>query len=244
VRLKVVLGCRAGTSLPLNVSYHLASAIYRAIERADARLSLELHVPNRPKFFTFSKLFVPKKNFRIDGEKLIIEDEEVHFFFSSLRDELAAMLVEGLLRRPEMRIAGSDFSVLGIEVLEEKEIGGEERFVTLSPVYATKAVNGKALDLYPLQREFYDVLSGNLLKKYALFYGRKPENPEIAFEVESFKPKRFLVKDTWHRCCEMVFRARGDPKLIEIGYKAGFGSKNSMGFGMVKIASKKFGGGR
>jgi CRISPR-associated endoribonuclease Cas6 len=33
----------------------------------------------------------------------------------------------------------------------------------------------------------------------------------------------------------MVFRARGDPKLIEIGYKAGFGSKNSMGFGMVKV---------
>jgi CRISPR/Cas system endoribonuclease Cas6 (RAMP superfamily) len=36
VRLKVVLGCRAGTSLPLNVSYHLASAIYStsAIYRA------------------------------------------------------------------------------------------------------------------------------------------------------------------------------------------------------------------
>jgi CRISPR-associated endoribonuclease Cas6 len=42
----------------------------------------------------------------------------------------------------------------------------------------------------------------------------------------------------------MVFRAKGDPKLIEIGYKAGFGSKNSMGFGMVRIASKKFGGER
>lgn len=46
---------------------------------------------------------------------------------------------------------------------------------------------------------------------------------------------RILVKDTWHRCCEMIFRVRGDPKLIEIGYKAGFGSKNSMGFGMVKV---------
>ncbi|MEG9194757.1 MAG: CRISPR-associated endoribonuclease Cas6 [Archaeoglobales archaeon] len=236
MRLKVVLGCRAGTSLPLNVSYHLASAIYRAIERADARLSLELHVPNRPKFFTFSKLFVPKKNFRIDGEKLIIEDEEVHFFFSSLRDELAAMLVEGLLRRPEMRIAGSDFSVLGIEVLEEKEIGREERFVTLSPVYATKAVNGKALDLYPTQKEFYEVLLRNLIRKYAIFYGKQPENPKLKFKIESFKPKRIQIKDTWHRCCEMTFEAEGNPELLELGYKAGFGGKNSMGFGMVKLA--------
>jgi hypothetical protein len=42
---------------------------------------------------------------------------------------------------------------LGIEVLEEKEIGREERFVTLSPVYVAKAVNGKALDLYPYMLE-------------------------------------------------------------------------------------------
>ncbi|MEO0247726.1 MAG: CRISPR-associated endoribonuclease Cas6 [candidate division WOR-3 bacterium] len=51
----------------------------------------------------------------------------------------------------------------------------------------------------------------------------------------SFKPKRIKIKETWHRCVEMVFEAKGNPELLEIGYKAGFGAKNSMGFGMVKV---------
>jgi CRISPR-associated endoribonuclease Cas6 len=34
----------------------------------------------------------------------------------------------------------------------------------------------------------------------------------------------------------MVFGAKGSKELLGIGYNAGFGERNSMGFGMVKVA--------
>ncbi|MEM4509071.1 MAG: CRISPR-associated endoribonuclease Cas6, partial [Archaeoglobaceae archaeon] len=118
---------------------------------------------------------------------------------------------------------------------EEKKITDKEKFVTLSPINVSKAENGKAVDLYPTQREFYEVLKQNLIKKYVLLHGKEPESREVEFKPISFKPKRIKIKDTWHRCVEMVFEAKGNPELLEIGYKAGFGAKNSMGFGMVKV---------
>ena len=237
MRLKVSLRATPGSQIDHNYSYHLSSAIYRAIERADSSLSLELHLPNVPKFFTFSKLMIPEK--RIEKDKITIESEEVHFFFSTLRDEIAEKLVEGLLMKPEIKIGKAKFTLSQIEVLKEKKIGSKEKFVTLSPIYVSKAENGKAIDLYPIQKEFYEVLKQNLVKKFTTFYKKNPESEELEIEPVSFKPKRMLVKNTWHRCSEMVFEARGDPELLEVGYKAGFGSKNSMGFGMVRAEELK-----
>ncbi|MHA1827019.1 MAG: CRISPR-associated endoribonuclease Cas6, partial [Candidatus Heimdallarchaeaceae archaeon] len=39
----------------------------------------------------------------------------------------------------------------------------------------------------------------------------------------------------WH----LVFKAYGDDELIKVGYQAGFGEKNSLGFGMVKVDKNK-----
>ncbi|MCS7119377.1 MAG: CRISPR-associated endoribonuclease Cas6 [Archaeoglobaceae archaeon] len=235
MRLKIDFKSNPNISIDLNYSHHLSSAIYRAIERADSTLSLKLHLPNVPKFFTFSKLMIPKK--RIEGEKIIIESETVYFFFSTPKNELAQKLVEGLFLKPEIKIGPSKFILSQIEVLEEKKIGEKEKFVTLSPINASKVDpnTGKAIDLYPTEKEFYDVLKQNLVKKYKILYKKEPESDGLEFEPLSFKPKRIRIKNTWHRCVEMVFKAEGNPELLEIGYKAGFGAKNSMGFGMVKV---------
>ncbi|RLG47654.1 MAG: CRISPR-associated endoribonuclease Cas6, partial [Thermoproteota archaeon] len=39
----------------------------------------------------------------------------------------------------------------------------------------------------------------------------------------------------WH----LVFKAYGDEELIKVGYQAGFGEKNSLGFGMVKVDGRR-----
>ncbi len=233
MRLKISFKIPTPSLIDVNYSYHLASAIYRAIERADPKISLELHLPSVPKFFTFSKLMIPEK--RIDGDKLVVESEEVFLFFSSIRNDIAERLIEGFLMKPEIKIGSTKLLLSQIEILEEKEICEEEKFATLSPINVSKSENGKAVDLYPTQKEFYDILKQNLVKKYKLLYGKEPESKEIELKVERFKPKRIRIKNTFHRCVEMAFRAKGDPKLLEIGYKAGFGAKNSMGFGMVKV---------
>ncbi len=239
MRLRVTLDSVGENTLDLNYSYHLASLIYRSIERADQSLSLSLHKPRVFKFFTFSKLMPSKGRFRIEGDRMII-DNSVHFFFSTMKREIGAKLVEGLLTKPEVKIGDVEFVVSEIKVMREDEIGEKEKFVTLSPINVTTAEesgNGRLriVDLYPDNPRFYENLRRNLVRKYETFYGKQPDNSDLRLKVLSTKKKRIRIKNTFHRCVEMVFEAGGSKELLEVGYKAGFGERNSMGFGMVKV---------
>jgi len=179
------------------------------------------------------------KERKIIGDKLEIKGN-VYFEFSSPKKEIVIALVNGLLEKAEVEIANANFALSSIEVLKEKEIGDKENFITLSPISVTtvKGSNGyrKIVDLYPDEPKFYENLRKNLIKKYKLLYGKEPENKELEIEVIKAKPKRIKIKNTYHRCVEMVFKARGSKELLNIGYEAGFGERNSMGFGMVKVA--------
>ncbi len=170
---------------------------------------------------------------------MISECEEAYFFFSTLRDCIGEKFVEGLLSKPEIKICGVNFTVSEVSVLPEKGMKEREKFVTLSPIYASTSVgeNGKRriVDLYPKDSKFYEVILQNLIKKYVLFHKKTPENLDFYMKPLNVKAKRIRLKDTFHRCVEMVFLAEGSRELMEVGYKAGFGSKNSMGFGMVKV---------
>ena len=91
------------------------------------------------------------------------------------------------------------------------------------------------MDLFPDKPKFYENLRRNLIRKHEAFYGEKPEDDELNLKVIDSKTKKIQIKNTSHRCVEMVFIAEGSKELLEIGYKAGFGERNSMGFGMVKV---------
>ncbi|AKG92215.1 CRISPR-associated endoribonuclease Cas6 [Geoglobus ahangari] len=240
MRIKIGLTAREKNfTIDLNYNYHLASAIYRAIERANPTLSLELHSPSRPKLFTFSRLLVPGRKFRISGERMHVFGEELAFFFSTPRTDVAEAFVEGILSKPEFRISGVDFVVSEVRIVPEREIGSKARFITLSPINVStvESKNGRKriLDLYPDDERFYAILQQNLVKKYIEFYRRTPENVELEIKPLNVKAKRIRIKNTFHRCVEMVFEAKGSKELLEMGYWAGFGGKNSMGLGMVKV---------
>ena len=203
-------------------------------------LSLYLHKPKTIKFFTFSKLMAKER--KIIEDKLEVKGN-VYFEFSSPKKNIVVALVNGLLEKGEVEIAKAKFILSSMEVLKEKEIKGNETFATLSPISVTTAKKEdgglKIVDLYPDEPKFYENLRNNLIKKYRLLYGKEPENEELDIKVIKAKPKRIKIKNTYHRCVEMVFKARGSRELLEMGYKAGFGERNSMGFGMVKVANGK-----
>ena len=179
---------------------------------------------------------------KIEGENFVVEGE-VAYEFSSPRKEIVVALVNGLLEKPEVEIADASFVVSSIEVLKEKKIKGKETFITLSPISVTTVKGNndyrKIIDLYPDEPKFYENLRRNLIKKYVASYGKEPENKELDIKVIKAKPKRIKIKNTYHRCTEMVFEARGSAELLSIGYEAGFGERNSMGFGMVKMARRR-----
>ncbi|RLF26357.1 MAG: CRISPR-associated endoribonuclease Cas6 [Thermoplasmata archaeon] len=222
--------------IPINYNYHLASLIYRRIEAADSDLSLSLHKPYVIKFFTFSKLMARKKVLFGDQMKV---DGRLYFDFSSPKKDIIVALVNGMLEKPNVKIANANFILGEVKVLREPEIRSKETFSTLSPISVTtvKNENGhkKIVDLYPKEPKFYDNIKKNLIKKYVLLYGREPKNDDLEIKAKKTKPKRIKIKNTFHRCSEMVFEANGNKELLKIGYQAGFGERNSMGFGMVKI---------
>lgn len=57
--------------------------------------------------------------------------------------------------------------------------------------------------------------------------------------VSGIKPKLITIKEgkdseTKIKGFIYTFKVEGDPDLIEIGYKSGFGQANAMGFGFVE----------
>jgi len=111
-------------------------------------------------------------------------------------------------------------------------------FSTISPIIVRTVHEEKGKlrihDLYPTDIKFYENLRSNLIKKYKKLYNEEREN--ILFSKPfSTKFMRIQIKNTYHRASLMVFEAKGDRKLLMLGYETGFGEKNSMGFGMVKV---------
>ncbi len=236
MRLRIELLSKASKSyaIDFNYPYYIASLIYRCVQRSDPYLSLELHKPGI-KLWTFSRLMVPGKKFRIAGDRMIIDSDTVHLYFSTPKTEIASAFVDGLLKKPEIEIGKVKFLVSEVRVVKEHKIGGIAKFVTLSPISVTTVRNGKTFDLYPNDSKFYENLRKNLIKKYILLHGCVPSDSKLEVKPLKVKPKRIRIKNTYHRCVEMVFLAKGSKELLELGYKAGFGERNSMGFGMVKV---------
>jgi CRISPR-associated endoribonuclease Cas6 len=79
-----------------------------------------------------------------------------------------------------------------------------------------------------------DCITQNLRRKFQALTGEPAENDELSFKFIG-PPKSQLVEydGTKHKCAEGVFEVTGSPRLIHLGWEAGFGEANSKGFGMA-----------
>lgn len=233
VRVKILL--KGKGLIPFNYNLALAGAVYGPIKRVNTDLAYKIHSSTQYKFFTFSLLQIPERKISPDGIYVV---DGCYFLMSSPVKEIVQSFVEGILEKPEVRIGRVTFDVESVEVLKSPEFNGGCVFSTVSPIIVRSAreENGKlkVVDLYPNEVKFYENLKGNLVKKYKKLYGE--ERDTISFgKPLSTKMMRIQIKDTFHRASLMVFEVKGDAELLRLGYEAGFGEKNSMGFGMVKV---------
>ncbi|AEH24639.1 CRISPR-associated endoribonuclease Cas6 [Pyrococcus yayanosii] len=237
--------------IPYNHLYYLQGLIYRRIQRANPELSLRLHNLKGPKLFTFSLFMAEKREFT--KEEHFFGYRRGFFYFSTPMPEIAEAFVSGLLQDPVVELWGERFIVEEVKVLREPKRLNGKTFVTLSPIAVTTIKPGpikpRHYDLSPTEPEFYENIRENLREKYVMIHGTSPPDG-FEMDVLKAKPKRFRVKSgifqtAWH----LVFKAYGDDELLRVGYQAGFGEKNSLGFGMVKVdgremtAERNLGGG-
>jgi len=213
--------------------------VYRRIQRANPDLSLRLHNPKVLKFFTFSLFMAERRDF-LKGRPYFHGYKRGYFYFSTPVPEIAEAFVGGLLQSPEVELWGEKFTIEEVKVVPEPLKLRHRKLITLSPIAVTtlRPSFGKLrrYDLSPTEPEFYENIRENLIDKYVALHGRLPEESALEFEVLLAKPKRLQVKPgIYQRAWHLVFKADGSDELLRIGYLAGFGEKNSMGFGMVKV---------
>ncbi|WP_297512398.1 CRISPR-associated endoribonuclease Cas6 [Thermococcus sp.] len=225
--------------VPFNHLHYLQGLVYRRIQRTSPDLSLKLHNPKVPKFFTFSLFMAEKRDF-LEDKPYFHGYRRGYFYFSTAIPEIAEAFIGGLLQDPEVELWGENFTVEEVKAISEPNKLAGRKMITLSPIAVTtlKPQFGrlKRYDLNPTEPEFYENIRENLIDKYATLYGKVPEEKDVEFKVLLAKPKRLQVKPgVYQRAWHLVFRAGGSEELLRVGYLVGFGEKNSIGFGMVKV---------
>jgi len=234
MRVKISFSGRGRVGFNYNTS--LAGVLYRAFQRADEELSSSIHSSREIKLFTFSELKGGKPT-----KEGIFFSHGGYFLVSSPREKILKAGVEGLLDGTPLEIGGLKLTLESMEVLRPPRFSTRLKFRTLSPIKTSTMVEGekgpRQWDLSPSEGRFYENLIKNLVKKYRLFHHKSPSNGSLEFSPPTFtKQRRIRIKNTYHRCYMMDFSAEGPKDLLKMGYEAGFGEKNSMGFGMVKVA--------
>jgi CRISPR-associated endoribonuclease Cas6 len=216
------------------------------------------------KLFTFSNLMVPK--FQINGDRMIIESREAGLIVSFYPIDSLEYFVSGLFSNQSFRIAdkrsGASFAVKTVEKLPEPEFDSDMEFKALSPILVSYKHSEKqkyATYIHPGNEHYGDLLIKNLAAKYHAFYAGQtltnvgeerddPGLPDIGnmdyFFKPLGKPKSRLItiksgtrQESKLRGYLYRFRIKAPAELIRLGYYAGFGEKNSLGFGCGEMVS-------
>ncbi len=245
MRIKVTFEIHSGDYIDINYQYALAAWVYRILNKCDTNVTSFLHDKGfsftetdnrRYKFFTLSNLNIPK--YRVEGRKIYIQSFHISFIFSTYINEIGYNFIKGIMSDRGFYI-GKYLKVGNIEALKETEIKSGMTFRTISPVF----VQHNSIHLHPLEhKEIYSAsIHKNLTSKYNVFYStHKDFMPTSIKVISKVKTKILSIKEgretgTRIKANLFTFKIKGDPELIEIGYKSGFGQNNAMGFGCVEI---------
>ncbi len=191
------------------------------------------------KLFTFSQLYGDYSFDKIN--KTITFLDSVELTVSSIVDDFNKEFLKSCLYNKELEIDNQRVEVAEIVVNENNTKASKAIVRTLSPitVYSTVSLNKRKKTIYyfPEDGLFQKYIKDNLIRKARLIYNESFENAK--FEIKAVEDKvsknilyfkKFIVKGT-----SGIFKISGDEKLIYTALNCGLGSKNSQGFGCVKL---------
>jgi CRISPR-associated endoribonuclease Cas6 len=265
MRFKLTLETVNNSSiLPINYAYEFSAWIYKTIHYGDPKFSDWLHnhgyMDGKKQFrlFTFSRLR-PEK-YKIHGDRIELQAVKAVINISFYAEEAIGPFIVGLFRNQEFtigdKISKVQFHVAAIEKLPEPEWLGTMAFRTDTPLVVSvkETENSKsATYLSPDDKRYGDYLLKNLTTKY-LAVTKQQNQPNQQMTFDSIQPMQFKLLGTVKS--KMVKIKSGTPEetlvrgylfdfvitaptdLIKLGYNAGFGEKNSLGFGCCEIVQQ------
>jgi CRISPR-associated endoribonuclease Cas6 len=229
---------RSATEIPVlryDYQHSMSSMLYNMLIDVDEKYK-DFHDSKDYKFFTFSRLEIPRRRALKDGLAILCDD--AYLWVSSPSPRLVRDLAGALGTSDAVKIGGLGFAVAGIASPSPFVPRKNETFRTMSPIIVRTTIQTKGetktWDLSPDNSDFIPKLLENLHRKYEAFYRHQPQGAIEEVRVSYNKQQRIQILDTFHRAHLMNITMRGDPELIKFAYDCGLGEKNSMGFGMLQ----------
>lgn len=253
-----------GGSLPVNYFHLLGASIYHNLHLGSPAFSRFLHDTGYKfegktyKMFTFALLL---KKVRVEMNKLVLLSPDAELVISCCGiDEFIKTYLLGIMQKGRLEITSpfgtNNFTIENIHEAQEPLFSSEMRFTPLSPlVFSTgRQFNGK-LSQYYLRAEDLDdinrVLNRNLQNKFGVLskdFNNEKHPLVLEWDKEYIKmqlsrgrklTKKVTLMGANNQPIDVIglnipFIVKGDPESIKILYHAGFGEKNSSGFGCVK----------
>jgi CRISPR-associated endoribonuclease Cas6 len=254
MRVKLTLqATKQATLLPFNYNHALASLIYDTLGNASTDFATRLHDEGfsadgrRFKLFTFSRLHASRSH--VKDNRLLLEDPTVTFQTSSPVAEFVEHFVTGLFQSESFNIAGAGFTLRQAETLPTPAFTERMSFRALSPVTESVRDEKGGVRFLSPEDDWSEVMQRNLLRKYQALHGHAPSDDRLRWSwdrdylMEAARRGRRASVLTDIRGIKVrgwlaPFTVEGSLELIEIGYEAGFGARNSMGFGMAETESE------
>lgn len=249
MRLRIKFGIRPGSTVDFNYHWPLSAMVYSSLSKAAPDFTRTLHDSGFPqldgpsfKFFTFSTLWAGKGKTRIEKGKLVFDTDHLIWRFGSPVPVVSTLFAEGLLSSKEVRIADLEAEVMEVSNERLPDLGkGFASFNCISPLVASEADEKLGHRyLFPDSASFWSTVENNLYKKWETLHGTAPSgkvifNPDHNYISSRNTGKKVTIKDRYIVKGHLVpFSVEGPPELLSLGYNAGFGSRNSLGFGMVE----------
>jgi len=249
--------------IPVNYAYEISSWIYHTLAKGNKDFADQLHAhgyisgTRQFKFFCFSPLQFERGAFAIRQDRLVIMSGKVGLELSFLIPIALQHFVQGLFCQELFtlgdKISQTQFIVSSAEILPPLAISNSISLQATGPLVISRfRGNGQAAEyLTPEHNDFERIFFDNLTRKYAAAIQAgliKPcQEPENVEEMKiklcgSIRKKGIQIKAGSQSATHIIgyqfaFQLSAPCELIQLGYYAGFGEKNSLGFGYCNSIS-------
>jgi CRISPR-associated endoribonuclease Cas6 len=253
MELRLTLSISGGDTLPVNYQYPISSWIYRVISQADAGYAEFLHQGGfrhdwrHFKMFTFSQL--DARPYRVFGNRMRLLGKEVSLTLRFAVNSSMEHFLTGLFLKQQLTLGDRynrvDLEVTRVEAVAPPVFQETMSYRCLSPICVSRTrSDGTTEYLSPEAPDYGELLVRNLVHKSAALVTAgdtiSGDFPEFQFRLLNTPRKKGIhVKDYTDAHTQMIgylfhFELTAPVELHEMGYDAGFGEKNSMGFGCVE----------
>jgi len=240
MRLKIELGLQS-RAVPLNYKSLIQGAIYSMLKGNEKTMLVHgrgyRSSDNRLfRLFVFSDII---GDFRLETKtKTMTFSSNGYVELAAYDESIILEIIKHLQRFPALSLGSLTIPIINFEIHDDRCLQTADGITleTISPVTIYKSDGKKTLYYSPDDPEFVALLHDNINRKLESA-GYSPQSRRPHIEIISHSPRSGRFRSIFFETYDLRFYIKDVAyEYISMMMNAGVGAKNSMGFGMVRIA--------